>query len=312
MTSSSRGNINRAIISALAEAECVALEISSDAAHPRRYALVRDDQYQSLWVYCWMLTPGGRPSLPHEYRIQMTSVPSPLPYNPGGYTLLLGYDSTRNVFAAYDIRRHTTFTVGSPSVQVNAATLNSALQNGISFETKANDEIVVGVRSDLLFFYAQHAASFHELSHDVQTLEIVERATELKEVSEEEIANLPVERQRVVQEITRWARSSSFRRQVLNAYDNRCAVTRHQMGLVEAAHILPVQAGTMSVDHVRNGIALSPTYHRAFDNGLIFMDSNMEMHLNAAAVEQLRVLGLDGGVDEFGGSLGTIHLPADS
>jgi putative restriction endonuclease len=56
------------------------------------------------------------------------------------------------------------------------------------------------------------------------------------------------------------------------AYGNRCAVTRVQLRLVDAAHILPVGT-TGSADHVRNGIALSPTYHRAFDAGLIYLDN---------------------------------------
>ena len=312
MTSSSREVIDRAIISALAESQCVALSISSSAAHPRQYAVVRDDQYESIWVYCWTLTPGGRPSLPHEYRIQMTSVGSPLPQNPDGHTLLLGYEPGRRVFAAYDIERHSAFTAGSSSVQVNSGTLNEALQSGLSFETKSNDEIVIGVRSDFLYLYAQQAAVFHEMGQDSRTFAVVQQAAEAKAVDESALAELSENRRKVVQETSRWTRSNSFRRQVLNAYENRCAVTRHQMGSIDAAHILPVKAGAASIDDVRNGISLSPTYHRAFDNGLIFLDTNLEMRLNPAAVAELQGLGLDGGVQEFSGSLGKIHLPQNA
>ena len=58
-----------------------------------------------------------------------------------------------------------------------------------------------------------------------------------------------------------------------------------------------------------NGIALSPTYHRAFDNSLIFLDDEMVMRLNMAAVDDLRLRGLDGGIDGFAAHLGEIHLP---
>lgn len=256
-----------------------------------------------------MLTPGGRPSLPHEYRIQMTSVQSPLAINHGGYTVLLGYQRDRNVFAGYDLTRHTTFTSGSPSVQVNVETLNQALQKGLSFETKSNNEIVVGVRSDLLFFYINHASELHQLGDDSVSLDIIRRASELEDV---EVSSLPPQRQIVVRETSRWSRSTSFRRQVLSAYDNRYAVSRLQLRLVEAAHILPVAAGTRSIDDVRNGIALSPTYHRAFDKGLIYLDDSMEMRLNYRAVDDIHRLGLDGGIEELELRLGTIHLPFNS
>jgi len=43
--------------------------------HPRRFAVASpENRYLSVWVYIWTLTHGGRPSLPDEYRIQMTSV----------------------------------------------------------------------------------------------------------------------------------------------------------------------------------------------------------------------------------------------
>ena len=63
---------------------------------------------------------------------------------------------------------------------------------------------------------------------------------------------------------------------------------------------------------MRNGIALSPTYHRAFDNGLIYLDNSDQsivMRLNSNAVDELIRLGLAGGVDEFGSTLGSVHLP---
>ena len=63
---------------------------------------------------------------------------------------------------------------------------------------------------------------------------------------------------------------------------------------------------------MRNGIALSPTYHRAFDNGLIYLNHEMEMILNETGVDEIRRVGLAGGVDEFRTTLGKIHLPYDS
>ncbi len=50
---------------------------------------------------------------------------------------------------------------------------------------------------------------------------------------------------------------------VTYGYGHRCALMQLHARLEVAAHILPLRAPASS-DHVRNGIALSPTYHRAF------------------------------------------------
>ena len=208
-----------------------------------------------------------------------------------------------------DLGRHTTFTAGSPSVQVNIGTLNQALQLGLAFEIKSNEEVVIGVRNDLLLFYVRYASELHRLGEDSAHLDIFRRASELEEIDMSEVSNITQQRRTILQETARWSRSTSFRRQVLSAYDSRCAVTRQQLNLVDAAHILPVSAGAESIDDVRNGIALSPTYHRAFDNGLIYLSENMEMRLSQRAVSELYEQGLSGGVEQFGETLGVIHLP---
>ncbi len=74
-------------------------------------------------------------------------------------------------------------------------------------------------------------------------------------------------------------RIRNFREAVLDAYDRRCAVTGLQLGLVQAVHILPASAPG-SMDVVQNGIALSPTYRIAYDNGLIYLDEQLKMRLN--------------------------------
>ena len=98
---------------------------------------------------------------------------------------------------------------------------------------------------------------------------------------------------------------------MLCAYDNRCSVTRIQLRLVDSAHILPVHAEE-TTDDVRNGIALSPTYHRAFDGGLIYLDEGYVMRINPEGELQLATLKLHGGIEDFKYYLGKrIYLPPD-
>ena len=309
MPPASREVINRAILEAISECGAVGFPAKSSVAHPRVYLVAHSSRQTSLWVYCWNLTHGGRKSLPDEYRIQMTTVESPLLVNPDGHTVLLGYEPDREVFAGFDLERHRTFTSGSPSVQVSISTLNGCLQDGLAIQTKSNDEIAIGVRSDHLLFYCQHARELHRLGDDSTYLETAELVVKEHGFNELEIQALPEQRQLVIRETARWSRSSAFTKQVLNAYDNRCAVTRRKLRLVDAAHILPVKAGDQSIDTVRNGIALSPTFHRAFDRGLIYLDESMFMRLNSSAADELFRLGLASGIDSFAAQLGKIHLP---
>lgn len=86
---------------------------------------------------------------------------------------------------------------------------------------------------------------------------------------------LTVARERVEVLISAMKRGSEFRRQVISAYGERCAVSGFGLGrvpvskasgLLDAAHIRPV--GSNGTDHVSNGLPLTPTLHRMFDAGL--------------------------------------------
>lgn len=108
--------------------------------------------------------------------------------------------------------------------------------------------------------------------------------------------------------VNRKIRDASFRRQVVEAYDGRCAVTRLRIingggrAEVQAAHIWAVQHG--GPDTVQNGIALSSTVHWLFDRHLISIDGRFRLLVAHNRVPpDLRSL--------FHEHEGTIHLPAD-
>src|SRR6185437_2739831 len=92
------------------------------------------------------------------------------------------------------------------------------------------------------------------------------------------------ERDRVAYLISRIVRDRVFRRVVLRAYGDRCAITGLRLingagrAEVEAAHIRPVEAN--GPDSIRNGIALSGTVHWMFDRGLITLRDDFEIVLS--------------------------------
>lgn len=301
----------RAIIEGIAETGGSAVLVSNPRKHPRQFLVSTAEGHSlSIWVYVWTLTHGGRPSLPQEFRIQMTTVTSPLVLNPDGFTVLMGYDPDREMFAGFDLQRHYKFSEGSPSVQIDVQVIDRALQNGFAFDRKSNDEIAVGVRPDQFLAYVINAVDLHRYGSDTRMLDLIDLASSLESLPPDEMEPLDPERKRVVQTVSKLSRSANFRQQVISAYGNRCAVTKMQLKLVEAAHILPVGAPG-STDDVRNGIALSPTYHRAYDSGLIFLDETLVMRVNPAREQLLGTLNLLGGLARFKQYLGKIYLPPD-
>ncbi|MGE0007532.1 MAG: HNH endonuclease [Parvibaculaceae bacterium] len=89
------------------------------------------------------------------------------------------------------------------------------------------------------------------------------------------------QRDRISVTVSRALRDRIFRRVVLRAYDERCAITGLKLingkgrAEVAAAHIRPVEAS--GPDIVGNGIALSGTAHWMFDRGLISLADNLEI-----------------------------------
>lgn len=311
MPSASSATIIAAIREALRLGGATATLTSSSRGNPRTFYVAAPEGPFELWTYIWTLTPGGRPQLRQEFRVQMTSVGSPLDLNPRGPTLLLGYHPASGYFAGFDLGRHQVFTEGSPSVQVPISALQEARTTGLAFALKENDELAIGIRPDHLLNYARLASGLHAQGDSEAVTEMLTDAARSSTPEEALVTGLPDERRRVVRETSALSRDSRFRKSVLDAYGYRCAVTGMALDLLDAAHILPVTAPG-STDEVTNGIALSPTVHRAFDNGLIYIDESYSVRVNESQLADLRSAGRAHGWTELQASMrSSIHLPTD-
>lgn len=120
----------------------------------------------------------------------------------------------------------------------------------------------------------------------------------------------PEEQERRIEQIllNRKIRDASFRGQVCDAYDSRCAVSGLRMvngggkSEAQAAHIWPVAKG--GPDVVQNGIALSGTVHWLFDRHLISLTDDYRLLVSHNKVPaELRSL--------FSAQMQRIHLPQD-
>lgn len=304
------GEIVDSILAGFEDSGAQAQLTSPIRSHPRKFRVIESGRAYSVWIYIWTITHGGATRSPEEYRIQMTTVEPPLAMNPNGPTLLMGWNPEHAVFGGFDIKRHADgFQPGSNSVQISLSALRSAQSFGWGFYTNQYNEIAVAFEPAEMVNYISNAADLH--SQGAKAVSLLNRVIRLEAVTEQEIESQPTSRKRIIQTISKLARGTNFKKQVVSAYGQRCAVTRTQLKLIDAAHIYPVEAED-STDSVRNGICLAPTYHRAFDHGLIYLTTDFKMVLNQAKVDRLSELKLAGGLDQFRSCLGQeIFLPAN-
>jgi putative restriction endonuclease len=117
------------------------------------------------------------------------------------------------------------------------------------------------------------------------------------------------QRRRIAQYVqNRKIRDAAFRLNVLDAYDNCCAVTGLRIvngggkAEAQAAHILAVKDG--GPDIVQNGLALSSTIHWLFDRHLISLTDHYGLLVSHNRIpSELKTL--------FARQLDRIHLPKD-
>jgi hypothetical protein len=132
-------------------------------AQPLDLLVARGRDQLRLRVFSWSATPGGPPGVRArgEMRVQTT--------RPGRMrllgsrkelTLLLGYDDRRDVFAAWDARHHPD-PGGSSSLQVDAATLDEAAQEGFAAQARrisgGEEEVVLAFQPEAIGAYLETA-----------------------------------------------------------------------------------------------------------------------------------------------------------
>ena len=283
-----------------------------DEDHPFRILVSRQGDLRNLIIYIWNLTSGGPASVrpADEFRIQITGVNPPLLVEPTSTTLLLGWYEDLSVFVAFDVQRHLTPRF-SASVQVRLPTINQAVDLGFAFQRRTNNELVVVFAPDQFMNYVLSQAQLHRFGRHPYEAQLLATATQT-EPSVEEIGAMPLERREAIHTIRRLVRQRSFRARVLRAYSHRCAVCHMQLQLVQAAHIIPVHIPGSS-DDTNNGLALCPSHHIAYDDGLLTVAPNYHVMVNEPKLRQLREVDLHGGEEALLKYVcNTILLPANS
>lgn len=224
---------------------------------------------------------------------------------PDGLTALVGWWPDGECFVAWDCLKHQGPVGKNSAKHVNFSMLEAGRDHGIALDYHAgNDETVVIFRRSGAAEYFASMGELHSNASSVpqQIVAPVEALTITSDAPREVIESV----------VRRRIRSWTFRRRVLEAYEHACSFCGLQLGLVDAAHIVPV-TDARSTDLVPNGIALCALHHRAFDTGLIAMRANLDIAIDNASAERLMAAGLSNGLEGFRTGLrAKARVPADS
>lgn len=290
-------------IAALEMSGATLLVLSAPDVRPLTVSVTADGTTYRLEVYLWTITPGGAGrNQPGEFRIQRTGMDA-FVLKAGVRTIMGGWHPETNTFAFWDVRRHLS-TAQSPSTQISIETLQRAGSEGMATELRqlANDveEVAIAVQPDFLLWYVQEYERIYDSATEVQDASTIVDASPEEERNFIDTGATPPEQSRRHQlvEVLQHFRDARFRPKVLRAYEYRCCLTGMALRLVEAAHIVPV-ADPRSTDEPRNGVALSPILHRAYDAGLLGLFPGGRTGVNPRLMEDLRRQGLDAGHEAF-------------
>jgi hypothetical protein len=180
--------------------------------------------------------------------------------------VLVGWDAERRIGKA---TRHSMF--------IPLRLLRRAAETGWATDQSASEETLIAFIPPLLPTYVEARAADEPLSDDL--VGPVLEASGLTAAADQPAA------ERARSATTRLVRNAKFGREVVDAYGGRCALCGIGMGIVEGAHIYPVQAGD-SPDMVPNGLALCSNHHRAFDLHLIWVDPHTrDVRLHPSVLE---------------------------
>ncbi len=304
-------------ISELEKAGATVLVISGRDVRPLVLSVVVGETTYGVEVFLWTVTPGGKGrNRPREYRIQRTATPGFL-LKAGVRTIMGGWHEETGTFAFWDVRRHLLSEGKSPSSQISLDTLERAAMIGMATEVRdvtEGREIAIAIQPDYLLWYIREYENLYDCGPEVaNAADLVDASLEDERAFiDDDPSEGAAARRYKVTSVVRAFREARFRPAVLRAYGWRCCLTGVALRLVDAAHVVPVSEPT-STDEAKNGVALNPLLHRAYDFGLLGLLPGGRTAINQRLIAGLQRQRLGDGLDLLQSMIpATMRLPGSS
>lgn len=161
----------------------------------------------------------------------------------------------------------------------------------------------IALSSELLGFYLDNINLLHSFSSHENLKNIFEEQKDI--LSQQNYSGSfdfevedKGERKKLLSHRKAYPRDPKFKRSVIGAYNNTCCVCGKQLGLIQAAHIIP-HCVPDSPNSVKNGLALCIEHHRLYDDGLLLPAPSKKLYFNEERAEYLRSISQGEGLDEI-------------
>jgi putative restriction endonuclease len=226
----------------------------------------------------------------------------------GETVAFIGFFSAGDVFVAWDPRHVFSLHAGTrASVYAREWQRNGVLASQVSvyqFSSQGlgKQSLAIALPAAMLGFYLENIPSFHSLGSEQALIALIAAGSDAFSeigIGKRDIIEIDEngKREKFTFQRTAYPRDPRFSRAVLDAYDRACCICGRQLGVVQAAHIIP-HSDSDSSDQVANGLALCIEHHRLYDDALLLPSPGRKIVFNERRAEYLRQIGQDKGLKE--------------
>lgn len=227
--------------------------------------------------------------------------------NAGTRVSFIGFFEGGKTFVAWDPRH--IFSLQAKNVvsvyarhsQLERVDENQAAVHSFSAKLLKETSFAIALPSTALGFYLENIGHFHRIPTEaaIQTLmqNHTNTFTDSGIGSHGEIdVETDEEREKFTYERKAYPRDPRFKKWVLGAYSKTCCICDRQLGIVQAAHIIP-HSEEDCPNTVQNGLAMCVEHHRLYDDALLLPAPNRTLIFNDERAEYLRQTGQGRGLD---------------
>lgn len=234
----------------------------------------------------------------------------------------LGFFADGETFVAWDPRHvfsleaKTVVSVYARQSQFDRVKENGAAVHSFKAALLGEQSFAIALPSSALGIYLENVEHFHRLSSEEAIANVITThsdATSQAGLGAKESFEVDTgkEREKFAFERYAYPRDPRFKRWVLDAYDQTCCVCQRQLGIVQAAHIIP-HSEDDSPNTVQNGLALCVEHHRLYDDALLLPGPGRILQINKNRSEYLKQTGQAKGLDQIESLAGKKYtIPGD-
>lgn len=224
-------------------------------------------------------------------------------------TAFLGFFEGGDTFVAWDPRhvfslqaKHVVSVYARQSQLANTAAYQASVH---SFHAKFLNEtsFAIALPANALGAYLENIDSFHRMPSEdairsfMHTHSFAYTESGYGDTSEFEFGT-DDHREKFTYQRTAYPRDPKFSNMILKAYNKTCCVCNKQLGIVQAAHIIP-HSEPNSPNEVTNGLALCIAHHRLYDDALLLPGPKQRLIFNVKKADYLEQTGQGKGLDEI-------------